>query len=168
MKIHAIALVGRNWELGRNNDLIWKIPEDMRHFRETTEHNAVLMGRKTFDSIGRPLPYRRNYILSSRNSPGGGIFMGEVNHVGSIETAIENASRSFVSDMFVIGGGDLYRQVIEQALVHQIILTRVDDEAPDADVFFPNLDRISAYREVDSHPLTETASIHTYLRSDIL
>lgn len=168
MKITAIAAVGRNWELGRKNDLIWNIPEDMQHFRTTTEFHGVVMGRKTFDSIGGPLPNRRNYIVSTRNSGSGGIFMGDVNHVGSIEVAIENASKSFVDHLFVIGGGELYRHVIEQALVQRIILTRIDDEAPDADVYFPNLDRISAYREIDSYPLTANASVHTYLRTDIL
>ncbi|BBI61737.1 dihydrofolate reductase [Vreelandella sulfidaeris] len=133
MKITAIAAVGRNWELGRNNDLIWKMPEDMRHFKQTTEHHAVLMGRKTYESIGKPLPNRRNYILAS----GGSIFTTEWNRVGSIEVALENAERSMVDHLFVIGGAQVYKQVIESALCHEIILTYIHDTAADADTFFP-------------------------------
>lgn len=165
MKISVIALVGSNWELGRNNDLIWKLPEDMRHFRKTTEGHAVLMGRKTYESIGKPLPNRRNYVLSGN---GGSIFAGDWNLVGSIEDALENAERSLTSRLFVIGGGEVYKKVIDHALAHEVILTRLNGTASDADVFFPNMDRASSYREIGAYSLTPNANVHTYLRTDLL
>lgn len=165
MKISIIAAVGRNWELGRGNDLIWKIPEDMRHFRETTEGHAVLMGRKTHESIGRRLPNRRNYVLTGN---GGSIFAGNWNLVGSIEDALENAERTLVQHMFVIGGGQVYRDVIERGLAHEVLLTRIDDEAPDADIFFPDLDRSPLYRDIHIKPLASSCWLYTYQRTDLL
>lgn len=165
MKISVIAAVGRNWEIGKNNDLLWKIPEDMRHFRETTEGHAVLMGRKTYESIGKPLPNRRNYVLTGN---GGSIFAGNWNLVGSIEDALENAEKTLVQHMFVIGGGQVYRDVIERGIAHEVLLTRIDDEDPEADTFFPNMDHSPFYRDIHIKPLNDHAWVYTYQRTDLL
>jgi len=68
MKISIIAAIGENRELGKAGDLIWKIPDDMRNFKELTMGHAIVMGRKTWDSIGRPLPGRKNIIISRNQS----------------------------------------------------------------------------------------------------
>ena len=165
MKISAIALVGKNWELGLNNDLIWKLPEDMRHFRKTTEHHAIIMGRKTYESIGHPLPKRRNYVMTSS----GCVFTGDMNWVSSLDAALENACRTMQSHAFIIGGGQVYREALERSLPHEIILTRVNEQADDADTFFPNMDRVTNYTETAIHPLVEgLADIHIYTRNDLL
>jgi len=167
MKITMIALVGKNWELGASNELLWKIPEDMRHFRETTEGHSVLMGRKTYQSIGHALPNRTNYVLTRTDNDS--IFAGtDVRLIESPVLALHEAQTSGEDSFFVIGGGEVYQQFINLALPHEILLTRVPHEAESADTFFPNLDRNGLYVETSVEKLTDEADIHTYTRIDLL
>ena len=133
MKISLIAAIGKNRELGRGNDLIFKIPEDMKHFKETTSGHVVIMGRKTYESIGRPLPNRTNIIVSRNTDyvvPDGVVV------VPSIEEAIESAKKFESDEAFVIGGAQIYALAIPYADI--LDLTLVDGEANDADAFFPD------------------------------
>lgn len=167
MKITVIALVGKNWELGASNELLWKIPEDMRHFRTTTEGHSVLMGRKTYQSIGKALPKRTNYVLTRTDRDS--IFSGtDVRLIDSPALALHEAQLSGEDCFFVIGGGEVYRQFLDLALPHEILLTRVPYEAKGADTFFPNLDRNSLYVETKVERLSNEADIHTYTRIDLM
>jgi len=131
--ISLIAAIGKNRELGKENTLLWDIPEDMKHFRETTRGHVVVMGRKTFESIGRPLPHRVNIIVSRDKNY-------EVPEIcikaSSIEEAIEEALKIEKSEVFVIGGAQIYALALPYA--EKLYLTVVDKEFPEADAFFPN------------------------------
>lgn len=150
--ISLIAAIGKNRELGRKNALIFQIPEDMKFFREKTRGHTVIMGRKTYESIGRPLPNRINIIIS--RSLDVNIQSSEVKIVHSIEEALELAKKEELSkysssgersshdvrtispEIFVIGGAQIYSLAL--SLADKLYLTLVDKEVKDADAFFPD------------------------------
>lgn len=134
MKISLIAAIGKNRELGRKNELIFKIPEDMKFFREKTMGHAVVMGRKTYDSIGHPLPNRTNIVIT--RSPDSQVPTLNVKYVSSIEEALEQAKIVEGEEIFVIGGAQIYEQALKYA--NTLYLTLVDSEVADADAFFPD------------------------------
>jgi Dihydrofolate reductase len=128
-----VAAVGKNREIGEGNRLLWNLPADLRHFRALTAGKPVLMGRKTFESIGRLLPDRKNIILSQ--NPDYRILGAEVVH--SFEAAVHLA-RNFSREVFVIGGEQIYRLAMPHAA--QLVITHVDAAFPQADAFFPQID----------------------------
>lgn len=139
MKISIIAAVGRNYELGRNNDLIWHFHKDMVFFRETTTGSTVLMGRKTFESLPKALPKRRNIVITNdKNYIAEG---AEVCH--SVDDALELCKNE---NVFVIGGGRIYQQFIDMA--DSLYLTEIEAECADADTYFPKFDKSDYSREV--------------------
>jgi dihydrofolate reductase len=147
VRIAIIAAIGKNHELGRNNELLWHLNEDMQFFKETTVDHYVIMGRKSFESIPkkfRPLPNRVNVIIS-RNPD----FMYEECYTcGSLEEAIQLAGINEEPMAFIIGGGEIYRQAIEKNLVDEMFLTMVDAAFPDADTWFPKFDHIQWDKEL--------------------
>lgn len=145
-QVALIVAVAANGVIGNGNDLPWRLPDDLRRFKALTVGKPVLMGRRTFDSIGRPLPQRRNIVISRQ--PGLAIDGCEV--AGSLQQAIELAGE--VPEVMVIGGAQIYRQALPLAAV--IHLTRVHAEVP-GDAVFPPLP--AGWREVASeqHPADE-------------
>lgn len=136
--VKMIAAVGKNLELGKDNSLMWSISEDMKFFRTTTAGHTVVMGRLTYESIGRPLPKRRNIVIS-RNpdyKPEG------VETAMSLETALEMCEHN----CFIIGGAAIYKLGLEYA--DEIILTEIDNAYPEADVYFPEFNKDVWNREV--------------------
>lgn len=131
--ISLIAAIGKNRELGKENSLLWNIPEDMKHFRDTTRGHAVVMGRKTFESIGRPLPNRTNIIVSRDKNYK---VPEDCLRAESIEEAIKIASEHESTEVFIIGGAQIYALALPYA--DKLYLTIVDKEFPDADAFFPD------------------------------
>jgi len=130
VKLAIIAAVARNRAIGKEGRLPWHIPEDLRRFKRLTMGHALLMGRKTFDSIGHPLPGRRNVVLSSRPVPG-------VESYHTLDAAL--AALADQERVFVIGGGQLYAQLLERA--DEIYLTLLDADA-EADIFFPSYENV--------------------------
>ena len=133
MKIKLIAAIDLHFGLGKNGNLLFKIPEDLRLFKQFTTGNVVLMGRKTFDSIGcKPLPDRINIVISSKK---------DFENVGittfdNMETAVEYSKRNFPDkDLYIIGGGQIYEQGIKYA--DEVILTKYNKLYEDADTYFP-------------------------------
>jgi dihydrofolate reductase len=126
MKIIAIAAVGRNGELGKDNKLPWNIPEDMEFFKKSTEGHTVVMGRRTFESLGRPLPNRRNIVLSTQNWSHAGV---EV-----IANQIEVIRKLDEDVVFVIGGENTYTHLLPY--LDEIWLTEIDEDF-EADTYFP-------------------------------
>ena len=129
--ISLIAAVARNRVIGEDNQLLWHLPQDMRHFRETTRGKPVIMGRKTWESLPesfRPLPGRHNIVVS-RNpayiAPGATL-------VGSLAEAIDQTEKA--DEVFVIGGEALYRQALP--LAQRLYLTEIDQDFQ-GDAFFP-------------------------------
>src|SRR3989338_2810812 len=132
MTISLIAAIGKNNELGKNNTLLWHMPEDMKHFRETTSGHAVIMGRKTFESLWRPLPNRRNIIITrDLNYKKDGV---EITH--SINEALE-LFKNTDEEIFIIGGGELYKQTM--SIADRLYITHTEAEEKDADAFFPEI-----------------------------
>lgn len=130
MILSLIAGIGKNNELGKGNTLLWDLPIDMKHFRDTTSHHAVIMGRKTFESIGKPLPNRRNVIVTRDVS-----YVAEgVEVVHSLTEAIDLFKYDINDEIFVIGGAEIYKQAMDHA--DRLYITHVDG-AFDADAFFP-------------------------------
>jgi len=134
--ISLIAAVASNRAIGMNNELLWHLPEDMRHFRETTRGKPVIMGRKTWESLPdafRPLPGRLNLVVSRNpayQAPGATL-------AGSLEEALRQAELTDkVDEAFVIGGAELYRQALP--LSSHLYLTEIEENI-DGDVFFPKV-----------------------------
>lgn len=132
MKIILIAAIGKNNELGKGNDLIWRIPEDMKFFKNTTIGNTILMGRKTFESLPGLLKDRKHIVLSKSND-----FPNEVIVYSSIDDFM-NDYKNREEDVYVIGGGSIYRLFID--VCDEMYLTEIDDSR-DADVYFPEFDK---------------------------
>jgi len=129
--LSLIAVVARNGGIGRDNALLWHLSEDLRHFKRTTLGCPVIMGRKTWDAIGRPLPGRRNIVVT-RNpawTAAGAEAAGDLTHALSLA--------SDAAKVFVIGGAQLYAAAMPFA--DELMLTEVDADAP-ADTFFPHWD----------------------------
>ncbi len=134
--LSIIAAIGDNRELGNKNTLLWHIPEDMKRFKTLTTNHAVIMGRKTFESIGKPLPNRLNIVITNDlkfSFPG--ILVAH-----SLNEAISLANRPISEELFIIGGASIYTQAINQA--DKLYLTKVKGTF-DADAFFPDYSRFS-------------------------
>lgn len=128
--ISIVAAVAQNGAIGHRGAMPWHLPDELRHFRRITLGKPVLMGRKTFQAIGSPLPGRRNIVIS-RNP---GFNPHGVTVAGSLEAALEHAG---AGEVMVIGGGELYRLALPMA--GRLFLTVVDC-APEADTWFPEWD----------------------------
>lgn len=127
-----VVAMGKNNEIGSNNQLLWHLPKDLKHFKELTSGHPVVMGRKTFESIRRPLPNRTNIVVSQRKD----WFQEGILIVGSLKEALKFAKK-IDEDIFIIGGGEIYKQTID--LCERLKVTRVDAELQ-GDTFFPEID----------------------------
>ena len=129
---HVVAM-SNNRVIGVNNDLPWSLKEDLAHFKEYTTNKIIVMGRKTYESIGRPLPNRVNYVISSTlNSLEGISIFTNLN-----EAIAEAKSQDGIKEIVIIGGGYLFRDSIN--IFNKLILTRVNCSI-DGDVFYPEID----------------------------
>ncbi|WP_068596172.1 dihydrofolate reductase [Vaginella massiliensis] len=130
--ISIVVAVSSNHVIGKNNQLLWHLPDDFKHFKNITTGHPIIMGRKTYESIGRPLPNRINIVVTrDQQFCADGIVVAF-----SLKAALEKAL-ALDDEVFVIGGGELYRQVIDMA--DKIYLTEIHHEF-DGDTFFPELD----------------------------
>ncbi len=134
--ITLIAAIGNNNELGKDNDLIWHLPADLKRFKKITSGHTILMGRNTFESIGKPLPNRKSVIIT-RNKR---YQKEDCEIVHSLEEAIELVKDC--QDVFIIGGAQIYKEAIQKKLVDQLDITQVHNDF-EADVFFPSIDLTS-------------------------
>ena len=134
-KVIIVAIADNN-AIGRDNALLWHISDDLKFFKRTTSGCPVIMGRKTFESIGRPLPKRTNIVVSRGfDAPEG------IDIVSSLEEAYKAASAVMTDEVercFVIGGGQIYAQAMQDA--DRLIVTHVHTVIGNADTFFPQID----------------------------
>ena len=171
-----IVAIADNGAIGKNNELLWHISEDLKFFRRTTLGCPVIMGRKTFESIGRPLPKRQNIVVSRRGfeAPEG------VSVVGSLEDAYkvveqglsENQATAtpdpatIITDqiviprMFIMGGGQIYAQALPD--MDRLIITHVHTVIEDADTFFPAIDPAVWHVEERSELMTDPETGYTF------
>lgn len=157
--ISMIAAVGKNFELGKGNDLIWHLPSDMKFFRGTTSGHTIIMGRKTFDSLGGVLPKRHHVVLTS-NADWSYEGVEVLHTVDDVLEKYENTDE----ECFVIGGGEIYKLFLPYA--RKMYLTYVDDECIDAEVYFPSFDE-TAYAVTDLQSFTEdgiSATVKEFVR----
>jgi len=133
--LSIIVALAPNNAIGCQQQLLWKISEDLQYFKRITTGHTILMGHNTYMSIGRPLPNRRNIVLSDLiDQPIPGIEVA-----GSLQEAITLASSpNATEEVFVIGGGEVYRQTLP--LANKLYITHVKAPAPQADTFFPHID----------------------------
>ncbi len=132
MILSMVAAVGKNRELGKNNALLWNIPEDMQYFRDTTRGHVVIMGQRTFESIGRPLPKRVNIVLTQDKNFA---FEGVIVAYSLKEALLLAEQYEKDGEAFVIGGAMVYSLFLPKS--DRLYLTLIDASFPDADVFFP-------------------------------
>lgn len=128
-----IVAIADNNAIGRGNALLWHISEDLKFFRRQTIGCPVIMGRKTFESIGRPLPHRINIVISRRDVAPDGVAL-----VHSLGEAFEIAEATNLERCFVMGGGQIYAQALD--LVDKLVVTHVHTVIENADTFFPEID----------------------------
>lgn len=190
-KLNIIAAVADNGAIGKDNRLLWHIKEDLQYFKKVTMGCPVIMGRKNFESLGRPLPGRLNIVVSrSGMKPADGIRTNGICLVSSLEEALRDAERSFSYEdfrkaeegaeadtpatvlgglfqesdryrqdernVFIIGGGEMYRQTIHMA--DRLYITEVHKEVRDADTFFPEIDMNEWKEESRSEKHTDISS----------
>lgn len=137
--LSIIAAVSKNWVIGKDGKLPWRLPEDLKRFKELTTGHPIIMGRKTYESIGRPLPYRRNIVITrdmNYEAP-------ECLVVHSVEEALDAANP--VNEVFCIGGEEIYKEFLP--LADKIYLTKINKDF-DGDAFFPVVDW-SEWEEVE-------------------
>ena len=144
-----IVAVGKHNEIGKNNQLLWHIPEDLTNFKKITTGKTVIMGRNTYKSIGRALPNRTNIVLS-RN------FLETDEKVKEDKKKYENETtklefyddfqkviekyKDLKEEIFIIGGGEIYKKSLEMGIIKRIYMSRVDFSDNEADAYFPKID----------------------------
>ena len=131
MKITVILALDSERGIGKNGKLPWHCPGDLAHFKATTLGSPIIMGRKTFASIGRALPHRVNIILSKNMPPTEGVYIRK-----SIEESLEFLRNEHVEEAFVIGGAEVYRSFFESKIVDEILVSVIPG-THEADVFAP-------------------------------
>ncbi len=131
MEISLIVAAAENGVIGKGNQLLWRLPDDLKRFKQLTLGHRIIMGRKTYESIGKPLPGRTSIVITRTS----GYQAEGVLVVDSLEKAIDTARQLGSEETFVIGGGEVYREALAKNLVDKIYLTRVQAEIK-GDTFF--------------------------------
>jgi len=151
---NILVAYDQNYGIGAANDLLWlrDLPADLRHFRDLTTSNAIIMGRKTFDSIGRPLPNRQNIVISHQP-----LIIEGVTVLDTLEKAY--AAVDLDKEAFVIGGGEIYRLALDTA--DRIYATEVQ-ETFRADVFFPALDKTIWHETTRQHHVADDKNKYSF------
>ncbi|MBA3829642.1 MAG: dihydrofolate reductase [Taibaiella sp.] len=135
MIVSLIVAVAEDNAIGRNNQLPWHLPEDLKFFKRTTLGKPVIMGRKTYESLGKPLPGRVNIVLTRNNNyqlPDGVVRCNE------LEASLTKLEEENTEETFIIGGGKIFEEAI--GLADRLFITRVATTVPGADAFFPHID----------------------------
>ena len=146
MEIILIAAVDKNLAIGKDGQIPWRISEDLRFFKEKTEGTAIIMGRATFDSIGRPLPNRKNIVMTRTPKDREGVI-----EVKSADEALTEA-RKFSDRINVIGGEYIYKEFLNSAT--KLLITEIDIEVVAPDAFFPKWD-LSQWKEISRRESSE-------------
>lgn len=137
MTISIIVAIGENHAIGKNNQLLWHMPNDLKHFKDLTSGRTIIMGRKTFDSVGKPLPRRRNIVVTRQD-----ITIPGCEIVKSVEDGLTLCKDE--DEVFIGGGAEIYKLAMH--LTDRIYLTIIH-KSFDADTFFPEIDK-SEWKEV--------------------
>lgn len=131
-----IVAIGNNNEIGKNNKLLWHIPEDLKKFKEITQGKTVVMGRNTFKSIGKILPNRNNIVLSKN--------LQNINNKKNLEicdnfSKIIKKYKNSVEEVFIIGGSQIYKKALELGIIEKLYISHIDFSDKEADTYFPEI-----------------------------
>ena len=161
--ISLIAAVDKNNAIGKDNKLLFHIKEDLLFFKETTINHTIIMGRKTFEALPGVLPLRKHIILTRDKSY----------KVNDPQVKIKSSLKSILEDLkdkdeevFIIGGGEIFKQVMESGLVDKIYLTKINKYVEGADTFFPQIPN-DKFKVMSTKSLTEDAKVFVYERIDL-
>ncbi len=143
-RISMIAAIGQNRELGKGNDLIWRISADLKRVKELTMGHPLIMGRRTYESIGRPLPGRTSIVITRSQVCIDGCLV-----VDSLSKALEAARAIDDEEVFIFGGASMYEEALP--LTHRLYLTEIKATDAAADVFFPDFSEFTKVVEEDKH-----------------
>jgi dihydrofolate reductase len=148
MQTILIVAIAQNNAIGKDNNLLWHLPADMKFFKEQTSGHTIITGRKNYESIPekfRPLPNRINIVVSrDKNYQAAGSIV-----VNNLEEAFKKANKSGAEKCFIIGGGQIYKECLEKNLVDEMLITHVGT-TPEADTFFPEIDSSKWEKELVS------------------
>ena len=134
--INIIAAITDNNALGKDNKLLFRLKKDMAHFKNITTDNVVIMGRKTYESLGKTLPNRVNIVLSRNMESNEDFYTFD-----SIEKAIEWSKENYPQkEIFIIGGASVYDKALKDDIVDKLYMTKIKQTVEDADAFFPEID----------------------------
>ncbi len=161
MDISIIVAVAKNNVIGNENKLIWRLSDDLKRFKKLTTGHHILMGRKTFESIGKPLPNRKNLIITRNKDykvEGGFVFQ-------DIESAIDFAKENGEDELFIIGGGEIYRKLLDRT--ERIYLTKVHT-SPEGDAFFPELESEDWFVFHEEAHLANEKNEHNFVFVDLV
>ncbi len=129
MIVSIVVAIAQNHAIGKNNQLLWHLPKDLKHFKEITSGHTIIMGRKTYDSVGKPLPNRRNIVVTRQD-----ITIDGCEVVNSLQDALKLAEG--VDEVFIVGGAEIYKQAMP--LTDRIYLTIVHENF-EGDAYFPEI-----------------------------
>ena len=133
-----IVAIGKNREIGKGNKLLWHIPEDLKNFKKITTGKTVIMGRKNFESIGRPLPNRKNIVLS-KNGDKKSFEQKGIELYQNLENLISDYKNS-EEEIFIIGGEQIYREFMQKGLINRLYISYIEFSDSEADAYFPEID----------------------------
>ncbi len=154
MKRTIVVAKAKNNAIGKNNDLLWRLPDDFKFFKQVTLGNYVIMGRRTFDSLPGMLPDRKFVIVTRQKD-----YEAPEGHdaVNSLEEAFELCGvKKQLQEVFIIGGGIIYKDALEKGMVDRMLITEVDTVIEEADTFFPEFDPNDWHEERrQHHPIDE-------------
>lgn len=155
MEISFVVAMTRQGVMGKNNALPWHLPEDLKHFKQVTMGNPIIMGRKTYESIGRPLPGRRNIVLSRQKD----LDYAGVEVFASFEDVVhELAKDTNIKELNIIGGAEIFKQTINN--VTKLHITWIEKDF-DGDVVFP-IDELKPFHLLDAEKHLENNIPHTF------
>jgi dihydrofolate reductase len=154
MRIAMIAAMANNRVIGKDNQMPWHLPADLKHFKKVTLGKPVIMGRKTYQSIGKALPGRRNIVVSRQSAA----LSDDADWVQSIEQALALVQQD--AEVMVIGGAEIYRQVLP--IADTLYITDID-LAVEGDAFFPDYQAVACWKEIayEQH-LADSQNPHSY------
>lgn len=156
--ISLIVAISENNAIGKNNNLLFHIKEDLAFFKKTTLNKYILMGRKTFESLPGVLPSRKHLVITRDKN-----YSVDNENVEVYNNLLDviNKYKESNEELFIIGGGEIYKQALDSKLVDKLYITKVDKIVNDADVFFPQISE-KEYLLESITPLTEECSVYTY------
>lgn len=167
MFVSHIVAASQNGVIGVQGDLPWHIPEDLKFFKDKTKGSVIVMGRKTYDSLGKPLPKRVNIIVSrtakTSDFPNDVLLFSDITE--AVETAKQIAKEKGLEEIFIVGGSEIYNQTLKLGLVNRIYLTKIHTTIDAGDAFYPEVD-LNSFKLTEDIPSEDESYKYQFLTYD--